>query len=1118
MNRYRTKVLAGAAVLALGVMHGGGLAVAQNQNEQAFNIPAGALDAGLRSFANQSGLDLIFASSQVAGIDTHGVSETTAPSQALKTLLYGTGLETKMSAGGAFMIVEIDDQAIAPSPIVYQTLPEPPQTQQEPSGALSSPPSEDVTLDTIVVVGSQIVGAQVDGILPVTLVDETQLDAVAGTDGDDLLRSIPQMGDVGFNSTQNVTGGVNSARGDVASINLRALGTGNTLALLNGRRMVNHPGTQSENLVPVVTVNANAIPVSGVSRIEVLLDGASALYGTDAVAGVVNTVLKTDLDETILGFRVSQEEGVDAIEYAYNLQTGQTSDDGRTNISFFASYLDRGAVFASERSFSANADLRDRLPDDWAGDTQFRNTSTNTPWGAFTLLDPATGDSVSLTGVTNSSGGFHIQPDSVTGCRVDLGGGICIDDSNSSGSIPERYNVNADRTVANAVERLNLFLTGRHEFSPEFELYGEAGFYSSNSEAERAGSAQLTAALQVIPAENYYNPFGPAGAPNRIEGIGTPDEGYDVLLRRYRLVDAGPREISVDNTVLRGLIGGRGKMFGFDWDSALLYSEAETDDTTIRTSNTLFEQALSLSTPDAYNPFNGGGLPLSAVGDATVSNSDTVSSFLVPVSRVSTTSLTLADFKLSRPDLLQIWSGDVGGAFGLEFRQEEYEDDRDDRLDGTIAFTNARTGIETSDVMGSSPTLDSSGERDVFSAFAELAVPLVSPEMNVPLAQSIDMQLAVRYEDYDLFGSVTKPKVAIAWRPFDMLLFRSAWSKGFKAPNLQQQFNRSLERVNTRTDFLTCEAQLRSGEIANFSDCNEAIAVVSRRQGSTELGPEESESFSAGLVFDATFLPEKFGKLQFTADYWSVEQEDVVGIFGDENHLIYDYLLRARGSFNPAVIRAEPTAEEIALFEGTGLEAAGQVLVVEDNYRNLLPRNVEGVDYGVYYEIDDTPLGDFNFRINIAQLLTFDQDIAPIEADILAAQANGEISEVVSVDGVGDLIRQNGRPEWRMSMSASWRKDAFGAGWYTSFVDDVFDTSASNDDTGEFWTVDSMTRHNVYVDYRFLQETDTPMRVRFGVRNIFNEEPPLADESLGYLGSLHSARGRSFYVSARTAF
>lgn len=1114
----RKQSMISRAALVAALVCGQANAQAQDDPKQTFQLPAGPLGQALDAYIEQSGRDLIYRSDQVQGVIVEGVEGEYSDDKALERLLNGSGLSMQADSSGALVVFAQADTT-ARTPRIAAA----PQAEAEPavgSGASGTQVAEDeeARLDRVVVVGSQIVGVEPGGALPVTVVGEEELAAIGGLDGDDLFRAIPQFGDVGFNSTENVSGGVNSARGDVASINLRALGTGNTLVLLNGRRMVNHPGTQSENLVPVTTVNANAIPVMGVRRVEVLLDGASALYGSDAVAGVVNTVLKDDFDGFTVSGRYGFEPDVGGDEFNLNFEFGRNFNNGQSNIALFGSYTDRDPVFASERDWAANADLRDRLPADWEGDTNFRNNSNNTPWGAFTLRDPATGGSVSLDGVTNGSGGWHIQPGDFSGCLVDLGDGLCIDDSNSSGSVAERYNTNADRTINNGVERLNLFGTFNHDFDGGLEFFSEAGLYTATSNAERAGSAQLTAARMIIPAENYYNPFGPVGSPNRIEGIGTPDEGLDVELRRYRVVDAGPRRIEVENTNWRLLGGLRGDWSGYDWETALLYSEAETDDTTSRISNTLFLEALGLNTPAAYNPFNGGGLPISNEGDGTPSDPGTIDSFIVPVSRVSSTSLALWDFKLSRPDLFELPAGDVGAAFGVELRRETYEDDRDPRLDGTIQFPGPLTGELTSDVMGSSPTLDSEGERDVFSAFAELAVPIVSPDQNIPLAQSIDLQLAVRYEDYDLFGSVTKPKVALAWRPADSLLFRTAWSQGFKAPNLQQQFDRSLERVNNRTDFIQCEADLRAGRIASFSDCDQVAAVVSQRQGSTELGPEESESFSAGLVFDATFLPPEAGALQVTLDWWRIEQEDVVGIFGDENHLIYDYLLRAEGAFNPAVVRADPTPEDIAAFAGTGLDPAGEVLFVEDNYLNLLPREVEGLDLGVYYSLDGTQLGDFDFRVNVAQLREFSQDIAPREAEILAAQEAGIISDVAALSGAGDLIRQDGRPEWRWSASATWRYQAWGAGWFTSYIDDVLDTSATNDDTGEFWVVDSDIRHNAYLQYTFGEDGDQPLRLRVGARNLFDEEPPLADESFGYLGGLHSSRGRFLYVSARKSF
>jgi outer membrane receptor protein involved in Fe transport len=145
--------------------------------------------------------------------------------------------------------------------------------------------------EVVNVVGSQIEGAKVNTSLPVTVIGTDQIQAAAAGSGDELFRTIPQAGNVTFNSSF-LPGSSNSARGDVNSISLRNLGAGNTLVLLNGRRTVVHPTTQAESLVPVFTYNTNAIPVSGLKRVEVLRDGASAIYGADAVAGVINTVLE----------------------------------------------------------------------------------------------------------------------------------------------------------------------------------------------------------------------------------------------------------------------------------------------------------------------------------------------------------------------------------------------------------------------------------------------------------------------------------------------------------------------------------------------------------------------------------------------------------------------------------------------------------------------------------------------------------------------------------------------------------------------------------------------------------------------------------------------------------
>jgi iron complex outermembrane receptor protein len=1004
----------------------------------------------------------------------------------------------------------------------------------------------------IVVVGTQIRGAQVTDALPVTVLSEEDIDAIAPTSGDDLFRSIPQAGDVTFNEAR-LTGGINDARGDTASVNLRGIGTGNTLMLLNGRRMVLHPAIQVENLVPVATVNVNAIPTAGVRRVEVLRDGASAIYGTDAVAGVINTVLRDNYEGLDIEFEGSRAADSAMDQLDLSIQAGVDLNGGRTNISFFGNFTDRDPLFADDRDFSRSSDLRPLISPNspFFGDDDFRNTSTDTPWPEFRRLVSSVANpyglstaALSMNGstITTVSGGasvFHIQPLTNASCasvEYPVGFGTCFDNSvvSTTGADENlRYNSNDERTLWGDVIRNNAFVFVNHDFG-DVELFAELGGYTSELTSFRDQETNLTTQRLIVPATNYWNPFGPTGSPNRVAVTNAPAGGLNFELQDYRLVDAGALRVNVEQYVYRALTGLRGEVAGWDWESALLYSEAETDDTMRQPSMTLFQNALNDATPDAYNPFTGGDPNDPANGDASANAQSVIDSFMVDVTRRSATSMAMADFRISRPDLFEIWGGGVGLAAGVEFRHETYEDDRDDRLDGTIYYqpfwddTVLDDDAERliSDVMGASPTPDTEGERDVFSAYAELALPIVSPDMNIPFVHSLEAQLAVRYEEYSEFGDITRPRVAVAWSPTEWLMFRSAWSEGFRAPNLPQQHERGILRSNTRTDWVRCEAQLQNGVIANFDACSQSQSVQSNRSGSETLEPETSENFTAGFVFQPTFMPSGWGEFTVTADYWSVEQDAVIGLLGDSNAITLDYLRRMQGSTNPNVIRAPADPDDDTLFSGAfdnngvALVPAGEILQVIDNYRNLGPREVEGYDIGIFYEVDDTPLGDWNVNLNFARLLTFFQAPGPEQQELLDAQAAGLIDPFPNVPGAESIIEENGRPKWRASSTITWRAGQWGAGLFSAYVGGVNDTGAALAD-GTLWRIKPWLTHNAYLQYTIESDDSSfidDVRVRFGARNIFDEQPPLADSDTGYIGDLHSPRGRTVYFSVRTRF
>jgi outer membrane receptor protein involved in Fe transport len=987
---------------------------------------------------------------------------------------------------------------------------------------------EATQVEEIVVVGSQIRGARTTGALPVAVLGQEEIAATGAVSGDDLFRSIPQMGDVLFDSANNPQTS-NSARGDVNSVNLRSLGVGNTLVLLNGRRLVQHPtsqGTSDTGTVPVQSFNSNAVPVAGLERVEVLLDGAAAIYGADAVAGVVNTVLQDDFDGLSMDLQYGGAEGTGMREFEANVFAGKDFDRG--NVSMFVNYSDRTALMAEDQDFTRSDDMRPFFSQFAGYETSAvpDGRSSHSPWAQLsipattTALRPRQGTTV----LTTAAGAFHYQPESFGCTGVDLGD-VCLVSGTvaySGANREMRYDTRYGTTVRPSVERLNVFATGHYELTPNITAFGEIGVYAAESKAIQPPVVNLNGLW--IPASNYYNPFGPVtfangqANPNRLPNlVNVPASGLNVRLGNYRFVDTGFQEVTVKNYQARALGGLRGEWRGFDWETALLYSEAEAEDISPNINMTKLQQQLALSTPDAYNPFGGGCVDTPSYRDCLSSSQAAIDAITFDMKRVSRTTLALADFKISRSDLMGLPAGSLGIAAGVEVRRETQSDDRDANLDGTFTFLDMVSGeTNLSNVSAVSPNPDTEGDRTVAGAFIEFAVPVVSPEMNIPFVYSLDFQLAGRAEHYSDFGSVAKPKIAMAWDIVDGLRVRASYSEGFRAPNLEQVNATQYARLASGTDYYKCEADLRAGRIATFNACTRTGSASLLISGNPDLEPEESTNQSVGLVFQPRFVPEAWGDFTFTVDRWKIEQEKIVGLLGAQNARALDYLLRMQGGSNSLVTRSAPTSDDVALFAGTGLTPVGDITTIQDQFINLLPQTVEGVDFGVSWTKRRTAWGTFSVKVNASQLLTFSREPGDIVDGLYAAREAGTINALTPLPDSTQLIGQGGRPEWRVNSTVTWRKGPWRAGLSTQYVSEIEQTSLLSS-TGDPWIVKDQFLVNLYGDYEFGDEGFAAgTRVRVGVRDVGDVGPPLADG--GYLGSVHRPYGRYWYARFSKTF
>lgn len=972
-------------------------------------------------------------------------------------------------------------------------------------------------LAEVLVTGSRIQGAKINDVLPVTVLDEKAIENTGASSGDELFRAIPQAGTVAFNEQNAIS--QNSARGDVGSINLRDLGTGNTLLLINGRRMNLNPGFQTELLVPVVSPDTNEIAPGGVRRIEVLRDGASAIYGADAVAGVINTVLKGDITGGFVEADWRKSDGVSLSSYRLTGGYGVDFGAGRGNITFYGGYFHEDDLPTSARAYAADDN---RLPlvegTEFEGDVQFNNRNTFGPFGQFDIqgASPATRTPI-------GDDDFFLQPGTFPNCRLDFGGGVCA----AAGVTPVRevrYNQNFGSTLFSRKDRYNALALLRYDISDAVEAYFEGSFYRSENRRRTEPSAILQAVPVGISRTAYWNPFGPTGSPNRLPGTTIAAGGVDVIMERYRFVDVGTRDVTVDKDSFRLVTGLRGGLGVWDFDTGFLYSEAKSLDLERnRQSLTLMQQTINRTTSDAYNPFNGGCLDDPGQGDCTPNPQSVIDAFKIDVFRRGGTSLAMLDVKISRNDLLSLPGGDLGIAAGLEWRRETFFDDRDPRLDGTVTFTDSVTGaFNDSDVVATSASPDTRGSREVYSAFAEIFIPVVDAGMEIPLVQDFIVQLAGRLERFDdIKETAVVPRIAASWTSIPGVMLRGAWSEGFRAPNLVQVNDEGTSRSNTRQDFVVCQARVEQGTLSNLGACP-TFGTISLRSGTENLTPEDSESINLGIVLEPTFIP----GLTLTADYWRVRQTDLVGTFSDQNQIALDLLRRLNGSSNPNVIRADPTVDDIALFTGTSLAPAGAIIRVLDPYLNLDSRESKGWDFGVSYRLPESRFGNFRVQINAARLKSIFQSAGAEGKELLDAAAASILPPDVTTGGLGELLELNGRPKWRFSSSLNWDRGPVDVGLFAQYVGKVFDDDVvrdvlvvSDDPRDNYYPVSDWFTMNFSFAYSF---KNNPVlngaRLRFAVNNLFDEDPPLADEQYGFYSELHTARGRVFHLELRKKF
>ena len=887
------------------------------------------------------------------------------------------------------------------------------QVTNEP--AEESPFPDEAASERVVVTGTNINSSDSPPFVPETIVSREAVERTGSRSLGDFFQSLPQNSGPTFTENQN-----ESLAPGGAAVALRGLGPDATLVLINGRRVAPYPFAQNGI---TAFVDLNSIPLAAIQQIDILRDGASAIYGTDAIAGVVNVRFLEKYDGALVSVGYGNTTDTDTSEYRASLITGFSNERSGTELVVVADYFQREALFQTDRYFSESIDQRRQ------GGSSFLSSVAN----PGTIFDPVTGNPLRVP--ANSDGTPEVSEFRPGRNRFDR--------APFQPLVPE-------------TERFGFTSRAKIRLAPAVDLFTEFG-YRNIFTRQQLSPAPIEGDVENIsvPAANPFNPFG-----------------ADVVFR-YRVTEAGPRVDEINSDFYRAVAGVKLRLPGrWELESALLFSQTDSE---LNGFNNLSRPAVLAALADtnpatSFNVFGAGN---------NVNNPATIQSFLVTTTREGKSTLYGADAKMSGP-MFALPAGELLTAFGMEFRHEELDDQFD-------PFSTAGGVIDLN-------STSASGERDIIAGFAEFYAPIISNEMAVPGIHKLEAQFALRGENYSDFGSTVNPKIGLAWQPVaDWLLLRASWSTGFRAPSLVQSSTGSLtfsQELRDSTRFAVTGAP---------EDESQSLQILSG--GNPNLDSEDSENFSAGFVLTPPVVP----GLTFSADYFNIEIEKSIASLDPQ------FILDNEADFPGLVVRAPASAADIAL----GIP--GNVLLVNTSFQNLGFIQVQGVDATLEYVTPKTPAGTFSFRLDAAYMHNFEQQ----------GSAGEPIRELA-----GTFVR----PQWRGRAQFAWRIGGFEAITTFNYIDSYEDLPADR-------TVDYSTTVDVLLEYRFAKakrvavDSKTEAKntvesvthtsgsrcldgvaVRVGVRNIFDDPPPFANNTAGYPAPLEDPRQRFVFIDIEKKF
>lgn len=924
-------------------------------------------------------------------------------------------------------------------------------------------PEETAKLEKFVVTGSMIKRLDGEGATPLLTITPIEMELRGIGSAEQMLMELNINGNGLDNLASNadVVSGAQRGNNGATSANLRMQGAGATLVLLNGRRVSSH-GLNGG------VVDLNQIPFAAIERVEVLKDGASAIYGTDAVGGVINFILKNNYQGAAASAAMDMTEQGGGNIFRYNAAAG-FGDLARDkyNIMVSAAYSDSKVLRGDQRAFVNTFQVDRGLSPDTRG----------TPIATlFTIGSIKT----AITGAGQANATGPLDPTNanlrINGINyVDLPGGPGYAGLDGMGPYDEvlwaspaskygsAWDTGRAAVIQQPVKNKNIVVRGTYELAPRHRLTGE--FVAGRSESNKSFSPNQWSSSATV---NTTAMDGRTTVPNPLYNLAYPSTGasytkvFNALVKtfpeleanrgspmafRWRSLPLGNRAFTTTTDTYRYMAGLEGPLgILSQWDYRVGASRASSKGKSVLNSGYVYTVPfVNLINTGVVDPFSYTQTP-EAMTAINKTRADGVALY------GGTYRTDNADAAASGP-LFKLPAGHVQAAVGLDWRQEQFLFNGDNRAnlsssDALIFNAPFDNGLATNGPL----------KRTIKAAFVELQVPLL---------KGLDINLAGRVDDYTGFGSSTNPKVTLRYAPNDVILFRSSYSTGFRVPTFKQQF----DPVTVSPIAATGLIDPATGKQIAPNSANSLFG------GKPDLQPEEAKMYSAGFVVQ----PNKH--LSFNVDWWNVDRTGTIQSFGTT------VLLANYGLFQDRFRR----------------NAAGDIVEVDSRWVNAGQNVTSGAEFGIKGDTEVAG-GRLSAGFDLSYLLT--------KKSRLLATAPFSVSEINQFTRASDIGLR-----WKHTAHVSYRKGNWTGQinqlYRNSYIDAVLPGVLSGAVKPPLWNP-RVKAYNIFglsASYRGIKN----ITLTAGIKNLFNTDPPFSatyDTNSGAGSSweprIADPRGRSY--------